>query len=137
MYGGFEVGLLRMNLEHGDLHQPVAPNSTGCGRRRMKVGVAMSEPSFPTEGWWYFKKRRHNRVSITRVTRESDSIMRDGRRYPIWNYEEGEYLSLVPSAEAVQAAVEAMRKAAFLLEAYGDHAVTLRKAIAGLTCGEG
>jgi len=49
----------------------------------------------------------------------------------------GTWLRPVPSAESVQAAVEAMRKAAFVLEAYGDHAVTLRKAIAGLTGGEG
>jgi hypothetical protein len=49
----------------------------------------MSERVVPTEGWWYFKKRGYSHVSITRVTRESDSIMRDGRRYPIWNYEEG------------------------------------------------
>jgi len=48
-----------------------------------------------------------------------------------------QWIAPVPSAEAVQAAVEVMCKAAFVLEAYGDHAVTLRNAIAGLTGGEG
>jgi len=100
----------------------------------------MSEPSFPTDGWWYFKKRGHSHVSITRVTRESDSIMRDGRRYPIWNYQEGVYLSPVPSAEAVQAAVEALRQSNVFLRdvPYSNQLIALNeRAIAGLTGGEG
>lgn len=113
----------------------------------------MSERVVPTKpGLWFYRHIESHGLPDSVVTVREPTVEDDDHGtlsgglvaefsdtdelLDVWNVN-GTWLAPVPSAESVQAAIDAMRKAAFVLETYGDHAVTLRNAIAGLTGGEG